>query len=305
MEFNWLKDFETLAACRNFSRAAEERHVSQPAFSRRIRALENAVGVELINRETLPLSLTAAGQEFLGQARVMLQMLDETLERCQAIDLAGERMVRIAASQSLFTTYYQTMIAPLGMPETLSVDLNSASWPAEKFVSSLQQGYCDIILAYWHPAMQYLGPLEMTQFDHLTIARDTFVPVTKAGPDGAPQHVLGIAEKARLPLLSYGSASAFRPLLDDILRSHIAAPNTLVISQSALSNSVKAMIQEGFGLGWLPQRLCQEELDQGQLVLAGDAGFAAPLEVRVYRRRENAKPPLEALWQKMQELALS
>lgn len=49
IETKWLYDFLTTEKCRNF-RAAVSRNVSQPAFSRRIRALEQAIGVELFNR---------------------------------------------------------------------------------------------------------------------------------------------------------------------------------------------------------------------------------------------------------------
>ena len=49
IETKWLYDFLTLEKCRNFSQAAVSRNVSQPAFSRRIRALEQAIGVELFN----------------------------------------------------------------------------------------------------------------------------------------------------------------------------------------------------------------------------------------------------------------
>lgn len=55
IETKWLYDFLTLEKCRNFSQAAVSRNVSQPAFSRRIRALEQAIGVELFNRQVTPL----------------------------------------------------------------------------------------------------------------------------------------------------------------------------------------------------------------------------------------------------------
>lgn len=48
IETKWLYDFLTLEKCRNFSQAAIIRNVSQPAFSRRIRALEHAVGVNCL-----------------------------------------------------------------------------------------------------------------------------------------------------------------------------------------------------------------------------------------------------------------
>jgi len=63
----WLEDFIELARTRSFSRAAENRFVTHPAFGRRIKALEQWVGAELVVR-THPVSLTAAGQLFLDAA---------------------------------------------------------------------------------------------------------------------------------------------------------------------------------------------------------------------------------------------
>ncbi|MCP4988715.1 MAG: LysR family transcriptional regulator [Colwellia sp.] len=50
IETKWLKDFVVLAQTRNFSKAADLRHVSQPAFSRRIKALEAKLNCKLVNR---------------------------------------------------------------------------------------------------------------------------------------------------------------------------------------------------------------------------------------------------------------
>ena len=62
MNLIWLEDFLALAATGNFSRAAEERHSSQPAFSRRIRGLEEWVGADLFDRSTQPARLTEVGE---------------------------------------------------------------------------------------------------------------------------------------------------------------------------------------------------------------------------------------------------
>ena len=50
MNLSWLEDFLVLSASGNFSRAADERHMTQPAFSRRIRALEEWLGADLFDR---------------------------------------------------------------------------------------------------------------------------------------------------------------------------------------------------------------------------------------------------------------
>ena len=296
MDILWLKDFEALVAQKNFSRAAEERNVSQPAFSRRIRALEDEVGVQLINRQTLPLSLTPAGEVFLSQARIILRTYQDTLERCQVIDAAGENVIRFATSQSLYMTLYRSHIAPLAEDGGLDIDLNSTSWSADQFISALQQRYCDVILCYWHPAMDVLAPLEAARCEYITLARDRFIPLSRPDPSGQPEFSLELPRKKPLPLLSYGTASALRPVLDHILNQQMVRPNMLVLNQNALSISVKGMIREGFGMGWLPAALCREELASGELVLAGGEEFATELEIRLYRDSENTKPTLQRLW---------
>ncbi|MEP2716582.1 LysR family transcriptional regulator [Pseudophaeobacter sp.] len=302
MDIAWLRDFEALVAQKNFSRAAEDRNVSQPAFSRRIRALEEEFGVKLINRQTLPLSLTPAGEVFLAQSRVMLRTYDETLERCQIIDAAGENVIRFATSQSLYMTHYKTHIAPMVEMGGLEIDLNSTSWAADQFVSALQQRYCDVILTYWHPSMDALAPLALGNCDHITLTKDQFVPVSKSGPDG-PLHSFEGRPKKPVSLLSYGTVSALRSVVEHALRQNAEGPKMLVVNQSALASSVKAMVMEGFGLGWLPQELCKTELDEGRMQIVGGVEQRHALEIRLYRDRDNSKPTLDRLWQDMQALA--
>ena len=302
MDIIWLRDFEALVAQKNFSRAAEERNVSQPAFSRRIRALEDAVGVQLINRQTLPLSLTPAGDVFLSQARIMLRTYDETLERCQIIDAAGENVIRFATSQSMYMTHYKAYIAGLVEQGGLDIDLNSTGWAADQFVSALQQGYCDVILTYWHPAMDFLAPLDVSKCEFITLGTDDFVPVSKMGPQG-PMHTLEPGQKKPISLLSYGAASALRAVVDHTLRQHIDGPKILVVNQNALALSVKAMIMEGFGLGWLPREMCRQELAAGLLGIVGDDSYVERLELRLYRDRDNSKPTLNKLWSDMEAVA--
>ena len=67
-EFIWLEDFLALASTGNFTRAAEDRHSSQPAFSRRIRALEEWIGASLVDRSTQPARLTEVGEWFRSVA---------------------------------------------------------------------------------------------------------------------------------------------------------------------------------------------------------------------------------------------
>ena len=58
----WIEDFLTLVEAGTFSRAAALRHVTQPAFSRRIQLLEAWLGVELVDRSIQPMRLTAVAE---------------------------------------------------------------------------------------------------------------------------------------------------------------------------------------------------------------------------------------------------
>lgn len=66
----------TVAEERNFNRAAERLHMAQPPLSRAIRQLEQEVGVDLLNRSTRPMKLTATGRLLVEQASQILGRMD-------------------------------------------------------------------------------------------------------------------------------------------------------------------------------------------------------------------------------------
>jgi DNA-binding transcriptional LysR family regulator len=106
MELLWLEDFNVLAQSGNFSRAAELRHVTQPAFSRRIRALENWVGVDLFERTTQGAVLTDAGRQMIESAQDLTRRLYQM--RQEAREVAGKqaRTLHFAATHSLSFTFF-------------------------------------------------------------------------------------------------------------------------------------------------------------------------------------------------------
>jgi hypothetical protein len=78
METKWLEDFVSLAETRSFSRSAQLRHVTQPAFSRRIQSLEAWAGTILVDRSSYPTRLTPAGEILYDQSIELLQVLHTT-----------------------------------------------------------------------------------------------------------------------------------------------------------------------------------------------------------------------------------
>jgi len=81
MNLNQLKYFVAVAEQRSFTKAASQHYISQTAITQQIQALEEKVGVQLIDRNSRPIALTPAGKVFLKEARAVLERMDAALWR--------------------------------------------------------------------------------------------------------------------------------------------------------------------------------------------------------------------------------
>jgi len=310
MEVRWLDDFIALARTRHFSRAADERNVTQPTLSRRIKLLEEEMGTTLIDRNSLPLSLTLAGEVFLAGAEQMTRIARETKVRCNEIREQQSNRLTFATTQTLYLSLYRSALLPFSAQHNLPIDLNlkSTSWVGADFVNALAQGECDLVLCFWHPTMKVARDLDDERFESLTVAHEKLVPVTANGEDGCPLYYLPGKKAQPLPYIGYYENSFMRSVLDHFIQQQSEPPQLVTMNENVHSLSVKAMIKEGFGFGWVPQRLITSNLEHGSLSLAGDDSWFVPLEIRLYRNRQNVQPNLKQLWslleQGLQERAL-
>jgi DNA-binding transcriptional LysR family regulator len=103
-DLNDLLAFRAVAELANFRRAAEAVHISQPAFSRRIDKLEQALGVKLLDRTTRRVSLTAVGRDFARKTALWLDELDSTLLAVRGV--AATRMGEVTIACVPSTVYY-------------------------------------------------------------------------------------------------------------------------------------------------------------------------------------------------------
>ena len=101
LDLDWLEDFLALAESGNFSRAADERHMTQPAFSRRVRALEEWLGVDLFDRSSQPAQLTEVGHWFRQVAQDLQAEVARIPGEARAIAQASSTTLRFASSPAL------------------------------------------------------------------------------------------------------------------------------------------------------------------------------------------------------------
>ena len=106
MDLDWLRDFLALADEKNFSRAADARYISQPAFSRRIRALEDWIGTPLFERSAQGATLTPAGTHFRPLSEELMRTLRRAQRETKAVGTRETASLSIAATHALSFTFF-------------------------------------------------------------------------------------------------------------------------------------------------------------------------------------------------------
>jgi DNA-binding transcriptional LysR family regulator len=298
MDTKWLEDFASLAETRSFSRSAQARHVTQPAFSRRIQALEAWAGIDLVDRSSYPTRLTAAGETFLAQALEILAALQSTRSMMRSHQVGGQDMISFAVPHTLAFTFFPHWLMDLkqhfrGLKSRL-IALN-----VHDAVMRLTEGSCDLLIAYHHASQ----PLQLSsdRYDMLSLGHETLAPFAKAGADGQSLFRLPGTEREPVPFLSFASGAYMARLVEQIIKHAPQPPHLNPIYETDMAEGLKAMALEGHGLAFLPVSLVRKELRARHLVLAGTSDFELTMEVRIYRERPaNArlhKPAAQELWE--------
>ncbi|MBB3189163.1 LysR substrate-binding domain-containing protein [Halomonas cerina] len=296
LETKWLEDFVALANTRSFSASARQRHVTQPAFSRRIRALEQAVGVTLVDRSTTPVDLTPQGQLFLVTARNMVEQLNESLGHLRGLSMANEAL-DIVAAHSLALSFFPPWISRLqkgiGELPTRLVAMNVGD-----AIHVLREGNCDLMLAYYDPyaSMQ----LDAEVFPSFSIGQVTMLPVCVPDAQGCPRFPL--EGQASIPYLSYTQGAFLGRSVRMLLKNDPLRMRLRVVYETAMAEGLKGMMMQGVGLAWIPDFCIRQELNEGRLVRAGGEQWDVPLEIRLYRCSLVHKPGVEKLWRQMMKL---
>ena len=299
MDTKWLEDFVSLAGTRSFSRSAQLRHVTQPAFSRRIQALEAWAGVDLVDRSIFPTRLTPAGETFLAQAQEMLAALQATRNLMRTHQASGGDMVDFALPHTLAFAFFPQWLLELrrSLPK-LKTRLTALN--VHDAVLRLTEGHCDLLLAYDHPSQ----PLQLSaeRYEMLALGQDTLAPFARADADGRPQWRLPGSAKALLPFLSYAPGAYMSRLVEHILKGAPQPAHLDVVYETDMAESLKAMALEGHGLAFLPASSVKKEVRARRLAPAGEPGaWETRMEVRLVRERPGSargvKPGAAALWE--------
>ena len=300
METKWLEDFVSLAETRSFSRSAQLRHVTQPAFSRRIQALEAWAGTDLVDRSSYPTRLTLAGETLYAQSLDMLQGLQSTRAMLRGHTAAGQDVVEFAVPHTLAFTFFPAWVSSLsdkfGPLKSRLIALN-----VHDAVMRLVEGSCDLLIAYHHDSQPF--QLDPGRYEMLTLGQELMAPYVKPAADGKPLYSLPGQAGQPLPYLGYAPGAYLGRVVDMLLKQSSTAIHLDRVYETDMAEGLKAMALEGHGIAFLPLSAVKKEVRAKKLVSAG-AGLDMLMEVRIYRERPGGKAApkslAQALWNYLQ-----
>lgn len=290
MDFKWLEDFLTLAETRSFSRSAEQRGVTQSAFSRRIRALEEWLGTDLLSRESYPVTLTPEGVLFRETAEETVRMINARRDEFRTHTRSHGGEISFVALHSLTVTFLPGWLMRL---KALAGQMTSRVMPEnfDRCVTSLTEGGYDFFLTYAHPQVNI--PLDPLEYPHLVVGRDSLVAVARPG---WPQEWL----TEGMPMLKYSRGS----FLNQMARIALALPGAPRVyvahtDEASMAESMKSMAVAGHGVVWLPRLLVEDEIALGKLEIVAPE---LPMQIRLYRNAARGRGITGRVWQAAADL---
>jgi LysR family transcriptional regulator, hypochlorite-specific transcription factor HypT len=300
VETAWLADLKALAETLNFSRAAGKRNITQPAFGRRIKSLEDWCGAELVDRSTHRLKLTPAGEAMLAAADDVTARLERAVSEIGQMR-AATSTVTFAATHALSFIFFPGWIQALGhAASTMPIRLLSDNMnECERIMA---EGRAQFLLCHDHENSRIR--LDKSAYRQLELATDRLIPVSGRDGNGKPLHSISEGIDRPLPHLAFEETSGMGRILSSALSARSHRLDLTTVFTSHLAMALKALAIEGKGIAWIPESLAVDEMGpSGRLTPAGAADWAVDVKIVLIRPRQRLTEIAESFWSLAQQAA--
>ena len=292
MDLNWLRDFVCLARTLNFTRASDERNITQSAFSRRIKALENWVGLPLVNRATYPVQLTEAGHQFLPVALGAISQLSESRQSIRDADRGDSRFIRFSVLHTISVNFLAARIDALQhqLPDLRTrVVSDSLSTCCELLV----EGAVDFMLCYHHYTVSPM--IDEAAFERKDLLTDRLIPVAASEPARTMGWDLSNRDGPPIPYLAYDRSTFLGMVVESTVDRKPLHAETVHVD--GLVETIKRRLLQGSGFAWMPETAISTELAEGSVVQIGDDTWSTTLTISAFANPTTFDQIAGELWE--------
>jgi DNA-binding transcriptional LysR family regulator len=244
MELRQIRSFLSIAETLHFGRTAELIHLSQPALSLQIRALEEEVGVRLFERNRRKTTLTAAGSAFRDEAAAALSQLEQAIRRARLAASGKLGLLRIGFVSTVGSEIVPNIIRQFrkSNPE---VEFSLRNILTAEQVQMVERGSLDV-------GFLRMPVGEHSALDVVTVHREPFVLVVPSSHKLAKRKSVRLREVAGQDFVMYERtyAPGFHDLMYGIFRDARIVPN---VSQTAVEiPMLLSLVASGMGITIAP-----------------------------------------------------
>jgi LysR family transcriptional repressor of citA len=261
MNTEQLETFIYLSKIKNFTNCAQKLGIAQSTVTNRIYELEKDINAKLFLRGTKKVKLTEQGQIFLGYAQRILELQNSSME-----ELASTTSHRRKFTIGAINSSYETCVKPLidrcltGNSETTVKVILGHSLD---LIQQLHDNVVDVVFS--------AIPVKKKGFMCEPYATDRLALVCAKGKNEYPQGIT----KSKLGNIPYLMCNITLSSAGEFMRSFFPANHVFKLE---VDNSSKLLpfLKDGFGYSFLPYKMIEKEIENGELEEVQLRGFEAP-----------------------------
>lgn len=299
MRLEWIDDLLAILHAGSLNRAAEQRYLSQPAFSRRIKSIEDYVGVPLVDRSRKPAHLSAtvlAQQQRLEELSVGIRDLLYDLRQQER---KAQNRVIIAGQHASITMKVPALIKKLVPRDETDIVLRLAN--RDECFYMLATNQADMALVYRMP--QERLPLEGYLIEECDLGSDPMIPVFCA--DRISQLNKSYQE-GEIPVIAYPQDVFLGQVVNreifSVLRSRVFLRTK---AETSLTLATLQLALEAVGVGWIPASVARRDLMRGDLIDLSKTLMGCPLNVAAVRIGGDKSAAEKEVWNAVSQIVSS
>jgi DNA-binding transcriptional LysR family regulator len=284
MDLRRLEIFAKVAELGSFSRAAEALFLTQPTISEHVRALEDELGVQLLDRLGRGATPTRAGQLLLGYARRMLAL---SREAHQALDRFQGRMSgELIVGGSTIPGEY-VLPALIGPFKAKYPDISIALLigGTRQVTEWLEEGRVEVAVVGARPVGRALEAKELMP--------DELVVVVPASHPWATRRTATLSELQKEPMVVRERGSGSREAVEHALQeAGVALASLRVVGEMGSTQAVKQAVRAGVGIALISKRAVEDECRAGLLACVKVRDLRVARAFYLITHRERTRSPL-------------
>lgn len=281
MELRHLRYFQAVGATENFHQAARDLGVAQPALSRQIKALEDELGVKLLERLPRGIRLSEAGKTFLHDSTELIASLEKSIHRARRVSLGEIGTLRIALSEA--GSLHPLVPAILGAFKSRyhDVELVPAYLGVLPQIAALRSNQLDV------------GILQRLETDDLgfnsrIIGRHSFVLAVPAASPLATKAEISVSDlkdQDHIWLSRLANPTFYRKMTAAYVNSGV---KPRVVQEVANWGLLLTLVEAGLGVGMVPASL-QSRTTRG-VILRSLSDLEFPILIEIVWRKDETHP---------------